>query len=192
MKDAARATVVGALAEASSDEATLSVRVNAPRTPWCHLDVLGLASAPGPLRSLVVPKVEDPGDLAFVERLLDGAEATIARRAPLRLQALIETASGVARIDAIASASPRLEALIVGYADLAASLGRSEAGASDLHAWDGIRDRLLIAARTHGLQAIDGPYLGLQADAEFSAGATWRGSWASTASGRSTHLRSPP
>lgn len=173
MKDAGRQTVVDALAEMSFGSATVSARVNAPRTPWCHLDVLALAAAPGPLQSIVVPKVEDPGDLAFVERLLDGAEATAAREAPLGLQALIETAAGVARIEAIAAASPRLESLIVGYADLAASLGRSEAGAADLHAWDGIRDRLLIAARAHDLQAIDGPYLGIQPDAEFSAGASW-------------------
>jgi citrate lyase subunit beta/citryl-CoA lyase len=173
MKDAGRETVVGALAGLSFGDATVSVRVNAPRTPWCHLDVLAVASAPGPLRSIVVPKVEDPGDLAFVERLLDGAEAAGVRPAPLRLQALIETATALARVEAIAGGSPRLETLIVGYADLAASLGRSDAGAADLHAWDAIRDRVLIAARAHDLQAIDGPYLGIQADAEFSAGASW-------------------
>ena len=152
---------------------TVSVRINAPRTPWCHLDVLALAAAPGPLRSIVVPKVRT----REIWRSSSVCSTAPKRPAPggprCRLQALIETAAGFARIEAIAAASPRLESLIIGYADLAASLGRSDAGAADLHAWDGIRDRLLIAARAYGLQAIDGPYLGIQADAEFSAGASW-------------------
>lgn len=171
-KDAARAAVVAALAGADWGETTLSVRVNAPRTPWCHADVAALAAAAGPLRAIVLPKVEGACDVAFVERLLDGAEAAGGVRAqPLRVQALIESAAGVSRAQEIAAASARLEALVVGYADLAASLGRTAAGAADVALWDGAREAVLLAARAHGLQAIDGPHLGLRPDAAFAAAA---------------------
>jgi len=89
----------------------------------------GLAHPPG---AVVVPKVQSAGDLAFVDRLLDGAEAAAGGGHRLGVQALIETAEGLAGIDEIPAGSERLEALILGYADLAASLGRSGAGAATL------------------------------------------------------------
>jgi citrate lyase subunit beta/citryl-CoA lyase len=170
-KETARAAVVAALRELDFGGVTVSVRVNAPGTPWCEDDIAALAAIESPLRSIVVPKVEGAGDLALVERLLDDGAAGGRRREPIALQALVETARGVARADEIAAASPRLETLIVGYADLAASLGRTAAGAADLHAWDAIRDTVLVAARAHDLQAIDGPHLGLQPDDAFHAAA---------------------
>jgi citrate lyase subunit beta/citryl-CoA lyase len=118
-----------------------------------------------PRRTRIV--TESAADLAFVERLLDGVEAAAGITRPIRVQALIETALGIARVREIAAASPRLEALIVGYADLAASLGRTATGARDLAGWGPARDAVLTAARAHGLQAIDGPHLGLQPDADF-------------------------
>jgi citrate lyase subunit beta / citryl-CoA lyase len=171
-KEQARAAVLTALRELDWAGVTVSVRVNAPRTPWCHGDLTALAGAGVALRSLVVPKAECAGDLAFVERLLDGAEAALgATRPQLRVQALIETAAGVARAQEIAASSPRLEALVVGYADLAASLGRTAAGAAELGMWDAAREAVLWAARANELQAIDGPYLGLAPDEGFRAAA---------------------
>lgn len=170
-KEAARASVVEALTSLDWAAASVSVRVNAPRSPWCHADLVAVAAAPGRARSIVLPKVESAGDLAFAERLLEGIEAAAERdsRRALRVQALIETAVGVARVQEIAAASPRLEALIVGYADLAVSLGRTRAGAARLGSWEPIREQVLLAARANGLQAIDGPHLGLQPDAAFDA-----------------------
>ena len=78
-----------------------------------------------PSRDIVVPKVEGPGDLAFIERLLDGTEAATTHSVSIRMQALIETAAGLANVKAIAATTSRLDALILGYADLAASLGRT-------------------------------------------------------------------
>jgi citrate lyase subunit beta / citryl-CoA lyase len=172
-KDGARGAVVEALGTMDWGGVVVSVRVNAVGTPWCHLDLIALGAADGPLRSIVMPKVEHPGDLEFVDRLLDGVEAVVERRERVRVQALIETGAGVARVEEIAAACPRLESLIIGYADLAGSLGRSSANTSDLHAWDAIRDRVLVAARANGLQAIDGPYLGVHPDDHFRAGASW-------------------
>jgi citrate lyase subunit beta/citryl-CoA lyase len=166
-KDDARARVVAALERWTGG--TVSVRVNAPRSPWCHRDVAALAALGDRPAAIVVPKVEDPGDLAFVDRLLDGVEAAAGRTPPLRVQALIETAAGLANVREIAAASGRLDALILGYADLAASLGRSGAGARDLDAWRPAQELLLLAARAHGLQAIDGPHLGVAVDDAFSA-----------------------
>ena len=172
-KDDARGTVVEALREPQWDAVRVSVRVNAPRTPWCHADIVAMACAPRGPGSIIVPKVESRGDLDFVDRLLDGAEAAAPTgRAPLRVQALIETAAGVARLDEIAGASPRLDALILGYADLSASLGRAAGARAELDSWRSIQDAILVAARTHDVAAIDGPYLGIKVDEGFTAAAT--------------------
>jgi citrate lyase subunit beta / citryl-CoA lyase len=173
-KDEARDTVVAALQEPQYDGVRTAVRVNAPRTPWCHADMIAMASlAQGPA-SIIVPKVESAGDLAFVERLLDGVEASAgagSTGAPMRVQALIETAAGVARLDEIAGASERLDTLILGYADLSASLGRAAGAGAELDSWRAIQDAVLVAARTHDVLAIDGPYLGIAVDEGFTAAA---------------------
>jgi citrate lyase subunit beta / citryl-CoA lyase len=159
-KAAARAAVVDALAAGGFAAGRVAVRVNAPGTPWCHEDIVELASAPVPPVSLVIPKVEREAELVFAELLLDAVRARAGRDPAVRLQALIETARGVAVVDRVADAAgPRLEALIVGYADLAASLGRRDGGLGHGAAWQAVQDRVLVAARANGLAAIDGPCL---------------------------------
>jgi len=172
-KDDARAIVIAALAEPQWHGVQCAVRVNAPRTPWCHADIVALASLPAGPASLIVPKVESAGDLAFVERLLDGVEAARAVGAgpPMRVQALIETATGVSNVQEIAAASPRLDALILGYADLSASIGRAAGASAPLDSWLAIQDQVLLAARANDLAAIDGPYLGIAVDEGFTAAA---------------------
>jgi citrate lyase subunit beta/citryl-CoA lyase len=184
-KDDARASVVRALASDSWRGARTSVRVNAPRTPWCHQDVIALAGAPRPPGSVVIPKVECAADVTFVERLLDGAERqSRSEGTPMRLQALIETAAGLSRVQEIAASSRRLDSLILGYADLAASLGRRGAAVDDLDAWRPAQEAVLLAARAGGCQAIDGPHLGVTVDDHFLAAATrardagYDGKWA--------------
>lgn len=170
-KDRARAATVAALREPVWDGKTVSVRVNPARSAWCHLDVAGVAATGDQPASIVLPKVEGAGDLAFLDRLLDGVEAAAGRARPVRVQALIETAAGLAHVQEIAGASGRLDALILGYADLAASLGRRGAAIGDLDSWRPAQDAVLAAARAHNLQAIDGPYLGVQPDEAFRAAA---------------------
>jgi citrate lyase subunit beta/citryl-CoA lyase len=148
----------------------VAVRVNAPGTPWCHLDVIACAQI-GAVHSIVVPKVESAGDLAFVDRLLDGAEAALGSPARVRVQALVETPAGLARLPEIAAASGRLDVLVLGYADLNASFGRPAESTDEPDLWLPAQHAVLVAARTHGLQAVDGPYLRTGDDAPFRASA---------------------
>lgn len=160
-KAGARRLVVAALSGDAFFGRTVSVRVNAIRSAWCHEDIVALSAVDHPALTLVVPKVESPADLGFIDRLLDGLEAARPGACRLGVQALIETAAGLANAGIIAGASPRLEALILGYADLAASLGRDGTDGSWLFA----QQMLLLAARANRLQAIDGPSFTLIADA---------------------------
>jgi citrate lyase subunit beta / citryl-CoA lyase len=165
LKDEARAAVAQALAGGWAAE-SVAVRVNAIGTPWCHADLLALAASGRETVTAVLPKVEHADDLAFADRLLAGAEAAAGRTTPVRLVALIETAAGLAAAVEIARASERLNALVLGYADLAASLGRP--GGGD---WRFAQESVLVAARAAGLQAIDGPHLGTRDDDAFRAAA---------------------
>ena len=157
----ARDLVAGFLARDGEAAALMAVRVNALASPWGERDVVELARSSGTrIDSLVVPKVERAQDIRHVERLLESAGEGAAH---VRLQALIETAGGLVHAVEIAAASPRLEALILGYADLAASLGRAPGPISPGN-WLYAQETLLVAARAAGLQAIDGPYLDIRDD----------------------------
>jgi citrate lyase subunit beta/citryl-CoA lyase len=136
----------------------LAVRVNAVDSRWFRDDVVVLVERAGAsIDSLVLPKVEGAAELEAVDGLLDelGEPA-----AAIRTQALIETAGGLLRAGEIAFASGRLDALILGYADLAASLGRR--GDPGSGGWLHAQETVLVAARAAGLQAIDGPYLAIR------------------------------
>jgi len=165
-KDEAREAVARALAEDFAAP-SVAVRVNAIGTPWCHRDLAAVAASGREDVAVVLPKVEHPHDLAFADRLLDGAEAAAGREAPVRLLALIETAAGLQTVAEIACASARLDGLIVGYADLAASLGRPDGTAPA--GWRFAQDAVLVAARAAGIQAIDGPHLAVRDDDPFRA-----------------------
>jgi citrate lyase subunit beta / citryl-CoA lyase len=170
-KDEARAAAVEALG--GWGHQTVSVRVNPPRSRWCHLELAALAEMTYQPRSIVVPKVESAGDLAFLDRLLDGWAGGGGRPpAAATGSGSDREPAGLANVDEIAGSSQRLETLILGYADLGASLGRSAAGAGALDLWLGAQDAVLVAARGHGLQAIDGPFLGTAPDRSFHAAAS--------------------
>lgn len=144
----------------------LAVRVNAAGTPWCHRDLEAVVAIPE-IASVVLPKTESRCDVGFVERLLDGMESAAGRTRPLAVQALVETAVGVLGLADIAREPRRLAALIVGYADLGASLGRSRA--VDPAAWRGVQDAIVLHARACGVAAVDGPFLGVADDEPFRA-----------------------
>jgi citrate lyase subunit beta/citryl-CoA lyase len=152
---------------ARSGAVRLAVRVNAVGSPWCHRDLEAVVASGTPAGSVVVPKIEDRSDVGFVERLLTGLEAEAAAgRPPIRVQALVETAAGLTGLLSIVSRPDRLDALILGYADLAASLGSRTLAHAD---WAPAQHSLLVAARTAGVDAIDGPHLGVADDEVFRA-----------------------
>jgi len=177
----ARELVATFLAGEPSSAAALTVRVNALAGPWGERDVVELVRRAGrQIDSLIVPKVERSEDIAEVERLLDSEGEPAGN---VGLQALVETAAGLLRVGEIATASPRLEALILGYADLAASLGRAPGGIAP-ESWLYAQETVLVAARATGLQMIDGPYLeirdlaGLRQRAEYVRALGFDGKWA--------------
>jgi len=177
-KAEARELVCRVLAEGRPSPGLVAVRVNALDSPWCHDDVAELVQRGGSaIDSLVVPKVERAEDVQEIDRLLDEQGAAIG------IQALVETAAGLLRVGEIASASQRLDALILGYADMAASLGRQDQGEAG-ERWLYAQEAVLVAARATGLQAIDGPYLaiadeeGLRRWAEHARGLGYDGKWA--------------
>lgn len=179
-KDQARTQVAAFLTRERSVGAAFAVRINPLAGRWGERDVLELVELAGEqIDSLIVPKVERPDDVAAVQRLLDSEGE---RAAGIRLQALVETAAGLLRVGEIAAASPLLESLILGYADLAASLGRAP-GMTPGN-WLYAQETLLVAARAVGLQAIDGPYLdirdqsGLRVRAEHVQALGFDGKWA--------------
>jgi citrate lyase subunit beta/citryl-CoA lyase len=163
----ALAMTVRALASGFTAART-AVRVNPPGSAWFEDEIRTLAAAPVPPDSIVVPKVARPLDI----------------EGHFGVQALIETAEGLANIAEIAGGSAGLEALILGYADLAVSLGRTPAGSANLDLWLGVQDMVLVAARAAGLRAIDGPFLsladevGLTASASRAAELGFDGKWA--------------
>jgi citrate lyase subunit beta/citryl-CoA lyase len=166
------------VAAAAKDDARRTAASALDRgSPWFAEDVAALG---GRVQSLVLPKVEDAADVERAAARLDslGEDAC-----DVRLQALVETAGGLLRVGEIAFGSPRLEALILGYADLAASLGRAS-GADAPESWLHAQEAVLVAARAASLQAIDGPYLairddeGLRLRAEHARRLGYDGKWA--------------
>jgi citrate lyase subunit beta/citryl-CoA lyase len=184
-KDGARDAAIAAIAAGDLGERRVAVRINPVGTRWCHRDVIELVGRAGArLESLVVPKVERAADLEFVAALVHGLEQETGRSEAVRLQALIETAAGLGAVREIAAATPRTEALIVGYADLAASLGHPPGGGAHEDRWAPARQAVLVAARAAGLRAIDGPWLdlrdedGLRTAAERARADGYDGKWA--------------
>jgi len=165
-KEEARGNIVQALKEGDWDGKTVVVRVNSVDTKWCARDVTEIVENAGDLVDcIMVPKVERAGDVAFVDNLLRMTEETIGLDKRIGLELQIETAAGLTNIDEIAGASARAETLIFGPADMSASLGLPTVtaglpmpGYPGDH-WHYVLMRILIAARSAGLQAIDGPYL---------------------------------
>ncbi len=184
-KDEARATAASAICDGSWEGISVAVRINSASTPWGARDVAHLVEGAGDaLTSLVVPKVESAEELRAVDRLLTGEEERVGREHPVGLQALIETAAGLCAAREIAAASDRLETLIIGFADLAASLGRQMAADYPGDRWHWVRETVLVAARAAGRQAIDGPHLevgdleGLEVEARRAYALGFDGKWA--------------
>jgi citrate lyase subunit beta/citryl-CoA lyase len=166
-KEAARGSVAEALAVAEVGERRIGVRINGVSTPRWMEDVAAVVGAGVRIDFITVPKVESPDDVKAVADAVARAEPTVGSWLPVRLQVLIESAKGLANVEAIAGASDRLEALIFGPADMAASLGMPALSAGGLlpdypgDQFHYAKSRMLVAARAADLHAIDGPHLAI-------------------------------
>lgn len=174
-KAAGRANVVWAFTELDFGPRLRAFRINALDTPFAYRDIIEVVEPAGErIDLLVVPKVETPEQLVFVDLLLGQIELALGRPATIGVEAQVETALGAVNVDAIAASSTRLEALVFGPGDFAASLRMplDVIGVLDPnddaypgHRWHYIMQRIVVAARARGLRAIDGPYAALRDDA---------------------------
>jgi malyl-CoA/(S)-citramalyl-CoA lyase len=121
-KLAARAGLIKVGREMDLGETALWTRVNELASPWVLDDLTELVTEIGDkLEVVMVPKVEGPWDIHYVDRLLAQLEAKAGIQRPILIHALLETAQGVANLEEIATASPRIQGMSFGPADLAAS-----------------------------------------------------------------------
>lgn len=120
-KAAARAGLVEVGRSAELGTTQLWTRVNSLDSPWVLDDLVTLVTEIGDrLDVIMVPKVEGPEDIHYVDRLVAQLEARAGVSRPIQLHAILETASGMARVEEIAEASPRMQGISLGPADLAA------------------------------------------------------------------------
>ncbi len=160
-KAAARAAVVEALAADGWGERERVVRVNAASTPWGDEDLFAAADACPD--AVLLPKVESAADVVRAERALE----RVAAPASIALWCMIETPRGVLAAPQIAAASPRLAALVAGTSDLVKDLrARHTPGRAEVLTSLAL---IVLAARAHGLAALDGVHLDLSDDAGFEA-----------------------
>ena len=166
-KERARVNVIAGLKEHDwrGRGKTICVRINGIDTHYMYRDLVDVAEQAGHrLDTILIPKVGVPADVYLVDALLTQIET--ARGIPHRIgiDVLIETALGMANIEAIAQSSRRLEAMHFGVADYAASCRARTVSIGGLNPdypgdqWHAGLARLVVACRAYGLRPIDGPF----------------------------------
>jgi citrate lyase subunit beta/citryl-CoA lyase len=191
-KDEARVNVAEALAAGDLGGKVRAVRINDATTQWAYRDVVDVVETVGfGLDCVILPKVSGPGQIGWLDLLLTQLERAMGyEEGGIGIEAQIEDAAGLSNADAIAGASARLEALVFGPADFMASIGMKSLDVGEQppgydhgDAYHYALMRILVAARGHGLQAIDGPYLKIRDAAGFrrsagrSAALGYDGKW---------------
>ena len=204
-KPSARDNVIAALNEIDWARKTVGVRVNGLDTHYMYRDVIDLVERCPRLDLIVLPKIGVAADVYAVDVLVTQVEQASSREKRIGFEVLIETALGLANVEAIAQASPRLEAMAFGAGDLAASLRMRTTVIGGLHPdygvltdrdsagnrtfqqtdpWHAAQLRMLVACRAYGLRPIDGVYgeikdaEGLSAAAKRAAALGFDGKWA--------------
>jgi len=166
-KEQARKNVIEALRDIdwAGKGKTVSVRINGLDTHYMYRDVVDVVEQAGEhLHTILVPKVGVPADLYCVEALVSQIEEARDLTNRIGIEALIETALGMANVESIAASGGRLEALHFGVADYAASLRARTVSIGGLNPnypgdqWHAALSRMIVACRAYGLRAIDGPF----------------------------------
>ena len=190
-KAEARKNITQAIGDIDWGTKRLSVRINGLDTPYWHQDVLQvLEGASDRIDQIMIPKVGNAADLYAVDALVTAIEADKSRTKPIAFEIIIETAAGLANISEIATGSPRLEAMSLGAADYAASMGMATTGIGGTQSgyymlpgdastedrpahypdpWHMATVAIVAACRTHGILPVDGPFGDFSDDAGFEA-----------------------
>jgi malyl-CoA/(S)-citramalyl-CoA lyase len=199
-KDSARANVIAATQEIDWGRKTLSVRINGLDSPFWYRDVVDLLEqASERLDMIMIPKVGCAADLYAVDALVTSIEAAKGRRKRIGFEVIIESAAGITNVAEIAKGSPRLQAMSLGAADFAASMGMQTTGIGGtqdnyymLHQgarywsdpWHWAQSAIVAACRSNGILPVDGPFGdfsdddGFRAQARRSATLGMVGKWA--------------
>ena len=166
-KASSRANVIRAFNEMDFGRRTRIFRMNGLETSFAYRDLIEVAEAAGANVDLVmVPKVNSSEDVAFVDKLLGQIETHCRLNRRIGIEVQIETAGGFLAIREIARSSARLEALIFGPGDYAASMQMPWAGIGEFdryedlypgHRWHAVMHAIVAGARANGLRCVDGP-----------------------------------
>ena len=184
-KDTARENVINAISDVDWGTKTLSVRINGLDTPFWYRDVVDLLEKGGNrLDQIMIPKVGCAGDIYAVDALVTAVEAAMGRTKPINFEVIIESAAGIAHVEEIAAASPRMVAMSLGAADFAASMGMQTTGIGGTQEnyymiregqkhwsdpWHWAQAAIVAACRTHGVLPVDGPFGDFSDDEGFRA-----------------------
>jgi len=189
-KPAARANVIRAIDEIDWGRKTLSVRINGLDTPFWYRDVVDILEQAGERIDLImIPKAGTAADVYAVDALATAVETARGRRKKVGFEVIIETALGFRNVAEIAAASPRMQAMSLGAADFAASMGMQTTGIGGtqetyymlppkdadprphLYAdpWHGVTAAIVAACRSVGILPVDGPFGDFSDDEGFLA-----------------------
>ena len=178
-KEQARKNIIRALNEVNWGRKTMMVRINGLDTHYMYRDVIDIVEACPRLDMILIPKVGVAQDVYAIDVLVTQIEAAKQRDKRIGFEVLIETALGMANVEAIAQSSRRLEAMSFGVADYAASTRARTTVIGGVHAdsgvltdkdgngnrqyfwtdpWHAAQTRMLVACRAYGLRPIDGPF----------------------------------
>jgi malyl-CoA/(S)-citramalyl-CoA lyase len=173
-KPRARENIIAATHDIDWGRKRLSVRINGLDTPYWHQDVIALMErASDRLDQIMIPKAGCAADVYAVDALVTAAERAQGRTKPLAFEVIIETAAGITHVEDIAASSPRLQAMSLGAADFAASMGMRTTGIGGTQEnyyivrdgarywpdpWHWATTAIVAACRTHGVLPVDGPF----------------------------------
>lgn len=184
-KPEARKNIIQAIGDIDWGNKHLSVRINGLDTPYWYRDVVDLLeNASDRLDQIMIPKVGNASDLYAVDALVSAIETEKGRKKRISFEVIIETAAGIAHVEEIAAGSPRLQAMSLGAADFAASMGMQTTGIGGTQEnyfmvregqkywsdpWHWAQTAIVAACRTHGVLPVDGPFGDFSDDEGFRA-----------------------
>lgn len=190
-KEESREKAIGALNDLDWGRTARAIRINGLDTTWCHDDIIEVVTRAGEsLDTIVIPKARTARDVWWVDVLLTQLETKLGLDKQIRLEVLIEEVEGLANAEEIAVASPRLDAVIFGVGDFSLSQGaRVDTNFVPISEYPGdfwhyARNKIMVAARIAGIDAIDSPYPdfkdleGYERDARRASCIGYTGKWA--------------